>query len=112
LHPKLCLKPKAQKKQANTIAKEVDGGSKVDEKMACMVSHSSTNEDEENKKIELFHIKVQAKKIRIDTLFDPSSQFNLIAEEYVKLLSLTTQPHQHPYPLVWVHKNSKLEVTR
>ena len=61
LHPELRPKPKGQKKQANTMAKEIDGGSEVDEKMACMVLHSSNNEDEEKKKIELFHIKVQVK---------------------------------------------------
>ena len=49
--------------------KEIDGGFDVDEKMACIVLHSSLNEDGENKKIELFHIKVQAKKISIDTFF-------------------------------------------
>jgi len=112
LHPELRPKPKGQKKQANTMAKEIDGGSEVDEKMACMDLHSSNNEDEEKKKIELFHIKVQVKQTRIDTLFDSGSQANLIAEEYVKTLALTTIPHPHPYPLGWVHKNSKLEITK
>ena len=90
------------------MAKEIDGRSKVDEKMACMVLHGSNNEDEEKKKIEFFHIKVQVKQTRIDTLFDSGSQANLIAEEYVKSLALTTIPHPHPYPLGWVHKKSKL----
>ena len=77
-----------------------------------MVLHSSINEDEEKKKIKLFRIKVQVKQTRIDTLFDPGSQANLIVEEYVKSLALSTIPHPHPYPLGWVHKKSKLEVTK
>jgi len=55
------------------MAKEIDGGYEVDEKMACMVLHGSNNEDEEKKKIELFHIKVQVKQTRFDTLFDSDS---------------------------------------
>jgi len=74
-----------------------------------MVLHNSTNRDEEKNKIKLFHIKVQAKKTRIDTLFDTGSQANLIHKEYVRSLEITTHPH--PYPLGWVHKNSKLEAT-
>jgi len=57
-------------------------------------------------------MKVQVKKTRIDTLVDPGSQANLIVEEYVLSHALTTQPHPHTYPLGWVHKNSKLEVTQ
>ena len=84
-------KPKSQKKQTNIVSKDIEDGSYVDEKMACMVLHK--NEDEEKKKIELFHIKVQAKKTRIDTSFDSGSQANLIVKKYVKSLALTTQPH-------------------
>lgn len=45
---------------------------------------------EDEKQIELFQIKFQAKKTRIDALFDPSSQANLVAEELIKSLSLKT----------------------
>lgn len=79
LYPELCPKSKGQKKQVTTIAKEVEYGSDVDEKMARIILHNTPNEDKEKKKIELSHIKVQTKKTRIDTLFYPSSQANLIA---------------------------------
>lgn len=84
MHLELCPKFKYQKKQANTIDKEVEDGSDVDEKMSRMVLHNTYNAYEEKKKIKPFHSKVQTKKIRIDTLFDPSSQANLIIEEYIK----------------------------
>jgi len=76
-----------------------------------MVLHNTPNVDEEKKWIEIFHIKVEAKKKMIDTLINFESQTNLIAKEYIRSLALTTQPHPHPHPLGWVHKTSKLEET-
>jgi hypothetical protein len=52
------------------------------------------------------------KHTKVETLFDLGSQVNLISEEIVKKLGLTTRPHQKPYPLGWVHDNAKLQVTR
>ena len=62
--------------------------------------------------IELFHIRVISKHNNIDTLFDSSSQANLIFENIVKILNLETIPHNKTYPLVWVCDNAQLQVTR
>lgn len=45
---------------------------------------NSNELDEEDKRTQLFHIKVQAKKTRIDVLFDPGSYVNLISKNLVK----------------------------
>ena len=55
----------------------------------------------DNKRNELFHIRVIAKHTKIDTLIDGGSQANLILEEVVKQLGLETKPHKKPYPLGW-----------
>ena len=45
-------------------------------------------------------------------MFDTGSQVNLIPEEVVKKLNLTTTPHPKPYPLGWVCDESQLQVTK
>jgi hypothetical protein len=67
---------------------------------------------QEETRIELFHIRVISKHTKIDTLFDSGSQANLISEETVKKLKLETSPHPKPYPLGWICDNAKLQVTR
>jgi hypothetical protein len=66
----------------------------------------------ENKRSELFHIRVVAKHIEVDTLFDLGSQVNLISEIIVKKLGLEIVPHLKPYPLGWVCDNAKIKVTK
>ena len=80
--------------------------------MNCMGVKNSYELSEEDKRLQLFHIKVQAKRTRIDVLFDPGLQVNLITEDLVKDLELQTQPHTHPYSLKWMHKNARLKITR
>jgi hypothetical protein len=65
----------------------------------------------DERRSELFHIRVVPKHTKVETLFDLGSQVNLISEEIVKKLRLTTTPHQKPYPLGWVHVNAKLQLT-
>ena len=67
---------------------------------------------EEDKRLQLVHIKVQAKKTKIDVLFNLRSQVNLIIEDLVKELDLETQPHTRPYPLGWMNKNTRMQVTQ
>ena len=52
------------------------------------------------------------KQTKIDTLIDSGSQANLISEEVVKQLELTTKPQKKPYPLGWVCKDKILQVTK
>ena len=61
---------------------------------------------------DLFHIQVVIKHTKVDTLFDTGSQVNLISEEVVKKLNLTTIPHPKPYPLGWVCNGAQLQVTK
>ena len=60
----------------------------------------------------LFHIRVITKQTKIDILIDSGSQANLISEEAVKHLGLTTKPHKKPYPLGWACKDKILQVTK
>jgi len=75
-------------------------------------AQSIDNEDNERKRLELFHIRVISKNQKIDTLFDSGSQVNLISETIVKKLGLLPTPHKNPYPLGWVCDKAKLQVTR
>jgi hypothetical protein len=92
----------------NIIAVGVQG------KYSLHASSNSNNEsrDDEGKRNELFHIRVVSKHTKIDTLFDPSSQVNLISEALVKKMGLETKPHPNHYPLGWVCDKGKLNVTK
>jgi hypothetical protein len=70
------------------------------------------SEVDEDKRTELFHIRVISKHTKIDTLFDSGSQVNLISETIVKKLGLITKPHKKPYPLEWIHNDNQLQVNR
>lgn len=74
-------------------------------------SSSISSPNSERKRNELFHINFVIKQIQVDTLFDTSSQINLISEAVVKKLKLKT-PHHKPYPLRWVCDNDQLQVTK
>jgi hypothetical protein len=59
-----------------------------------------------------FHIRVILKHTKIKTLIDNGSQSNLISEEVVKKLRLTTKLHHTPYSLKWISNNHKLHITK
>ena len=61
-------------------------------------SYSNVTQDEDTR-IELFHIRVVSKHTKIDTLFDCISQYKLIFEGLVKRLNIETVTHPRPYPL-------------
>ena len=64
----------------------------------------------EEKRIQLFHVRVISKHTKVDTLFDSGSQANLISKDIVKKLNLETIPHRKPYPLGWSCKDANLQV--
>jgi hypothetical protein len=86
----------------------------VQGKYSLHASSSSNNESHvvEQKRTELFHIRVVSKHTKIDTLFDPGSQVNLISEALFKKMGLVMKPHMKPYPLGWVCDKEKLDVTK
>jgi hypothetical protein len=94
----------------------VKGKSIVDNDANIGASCASTSKDDDNskdrKRNALFHIRVITKQTKVDTLIDSGSQVNLISEEVVKKLGLTTKPHKKPYPLGWVCKDKRLQVTQ
>ena len=61
-------------------------------------SNCSNLTQDEDTRIELFHIRVVSKHTKIDTLFDSGSQANLISEDLFKYLNLETVTHPRPYP--------------
>ena len=63
-------------------------------------------------KNELFHIRVIVKHTKVDILFDSSSQVNLILKSIVKKFVLKNENPVKYYPLSWVQKYTKLQVTK
>jgi hypothetical protein len=86
----------------------------VQGKYSLHASSSSNNEshDDEQKRNELFQIRVISKHTKIDTLFDIGSQVKLISEALFKKMGLETKPHPKRYPLGWVCDKEKLNVTK
>ena len=75
-------------------------------------SNCSNVTQDEDTRIEIFHIRFVSKHTKIGTLFDSGSQDNLIYEDLVKELNLETVRHPRPYPLGWICKNENLQVIR
>jgi len=48
---------------------------------------------------ELFHVKIHMRQAKVDCLFDPSLQSNLISAQFFYKLGLETYNHPQPYPL-------------
>jgi hypothetical protein len=65
--------------------------------ISAINSNSSFIVSYQNKRSEIFHVRVIVKHTKVDTLFDSGSQVNLISEEIVKKLGLKMTPHKNPY---------------
>jgi hypothetical protein len=70
------------------------------------------NHKEEKEMTELFYIKIHMKQSKVDCLFDPGSQSNLISAQLVEKFGLETQDHPHPYRLGWVRQDVELKVSK
>ena len=73
---------------------------------------SNINPSNEDKRVELFNIRITSKHRKIDTMFDSGSQANLISEYLVKSLGLETRNHPTTYPLGWLNKSTQIKVTK
>ena len=87
-------------------------GKEIETKPITSTSNCHIQAPNEEERIELFHVRVISKRTNIDTLFDNGSQANLISEHLVKKLNLDTIPHPKPYPLGWICKDEKLQVSK
>jgi hypothetical protein len=58
---------------------------------ACSCSLNESHDDDKRRSA-LFHIRFVSKHTKINTLFDPVSQVNLISKTLVNNLELTTRP--------------------
>nr|CAD1823571.1 unnamed protein product [Ananas comosus var. bracteatus] len=65
-----------------------------------------------DKREELFTFRVQVKNEVIGAIIDPGSQKNLISENLVQRLGLSTTPHPHLYPLGWINSNIEMKIDR
>lgn len=68
--------------------------------------------DEEENRIKLFHMKVQANKTLFDALFNIGSQVNLIFVDLVNKLRWKTHLNSQPYPLGWLSGIPKCKLLR
>ena len=76
------------------------------------VNLSSIHHQEEKEMTNLFHIKIQVKRIKIDSSFDFGSWDNLIAKDLVNKIGLEVHDHPRPYPFGWVNKDVEIKVTK
>jgi hypothetical protein len=76
------------------------------------VNLSSLHHQKEKDVTNLFHIKIQVKKTKIDALFDFGSQDNLIVVDLVNNIGLEVHNHASPYPLGLVSKDENIKVTK
>jgi len=87
--------------------------SKSSSSFTCSTSYSKYNNViEEKKRVELFHMRIISKHIKIDTLFDSGSQENLISVELVRKLGLEAKNNPKPYPLGWLKENNQMQDTK
>ena len=71
-------------------------------------SNSHNNTPNEDKREELFTVRVISNHTNIDAFFDSGSQAKMISKDSVKELKLETIPHHKPYHLGWIVKDVNL----
>jgi hypothetical protein len=76
------------------------------------VTLSIFHHQEEKEMTKLFHIEIQVKKTKVDSLFDFCSQVNHIVMDLVRNIGLEVHDHPSPYPLGWVNEDAKIKVTK
>ena len=79
----------------------------VDSSSNATTTSSNISPLNEDKRVELFHIRIISKHKKIDTLFDSGSQANLISANLVNKMGLETYDHPTTYPLGWLTKDTQ-----
>jgi len=118
IKPKRLLKEKNEKKAIAVVQQDLGLDSGDERRITIMVTigktsnissrsktiaySSNINPPHEDKRFDLFNIRITSKHTKIDTMFDSGSQANLISEYLVKSLRLERQNHRRPYPLGWL----------
>jgi hypothetical protein len=96
---------------------KVESISNVDENIVCTslpkeVNFSILHHQEEKDITKIFHINIQVKKTKIDSLFKSSSEDNIIAVDLVSKLGLKVHDHPSPYPLGRVNMDGEIKVMK
>jgi hypothetical protein len=109
---KVVQRKKMEEKHCNNNTTNRLGIDSGDESIITIVGLTGKIGDGYDSRSKLFHIRVIMKHTKINTLIDSGSQYNLISEEVVKKLGLTTKMHHKPYSLNWISKDHKLSITK
>jgi hypothetical protein len=59
----------------------------------------------------LFQMFLIIKDCRVRTIIDEGSCNNLVSEDFVIKIDLSTRPHTHPYYIHWLNNSGKAKVT-
>jgi hypothetical protein len=102
---------------ATDSSNHIESSYDVDENIVCTsvqkeVNLSILHHQEEKDMTKLLHVKIQAKKTKIDALFDFGSQDNIIVVDLVSNLGLEVHDHPSPYSLGWVNKDAEIKVKK
>ena len=73
----------------------------------CILHHK-----EEKEVTKLFHINIQINKTKVDTLFNSSSQENIIEIDLINNFGLDIYDNPNHCPLEWGNKDVELRVTK
>jgi hypothetical protein len=85
------------------VEERVDSTSNLEGKINCTnlqknIALFGCGHKEEKEMTKIFCIKIHMKQNKVDCLFDPDSQSNLISTQLVYKIGLEIQDHLHPYP--------------
>nr|CAD1835966.1 unnamed protein product [Ananas comosus var. bracteatus] len=97
---------------APTLIERIDQANTSLSLIAMLKETSLCPSNPTDKREELFIFRVQVKNEVIDAIIDPGSQKNLISENLVQRLGLSTTPHPHPYLLGWINNNIEMNIDR
>jgi hypothetical protein len=105
MNPNNCKKDAKKKKLMGMDSEnEVERILDLDENIVCTSMYMEVNltifHHKEDKEVtKLFHIKIQVKNTKVDSLFEFCSQAKLVADDLLSQLGLEVHDHPNSYPL-------------